>query len=381
MDSKKVLIAHIPYQFRGGEDTHVDILKEVYTKLGFSVHLAFKEKPKVSGLNNAIKMWRSLKEKTDFDFSIKDFDLIHLHNAFPFLGPAFFREVIRQKKPMLFTVHNHRFFCTNGLAFRSGSNCKICLNNNKEKKISFKPFFYNCNADLKKSLYHNLAINECIKENLYQRAVTKFLVPSKYLENVLLEWGAPPNKVVHLPNPIQKFNVDDIDLDFSFDVLYAGRLSYEKGIDRLIELIKITPKVRYCIVGSGPLLDFVKEETKNFINVILLPEKPHHEILSLIRKAKLGVVLSRCNENFPTFVFECLLNNKQVVMAKTESADSLSSRYGLLSLDFSNLNQVAKTIEDYIQEKLIAPINFEALKEVSIENYRENLKKILNEIL
>jgi glycosyltransferase involved in cell wall biosynthesis len=44
-------------------------------------------------------------------------------------------------------------------------------------------------------------------------------------------------------------------------VLFAGRLSYQKGIDILVEIIKKLPGVHFLVLGDGPQRGFVEELT------------------------------------------------------------------------------------------------------------------------
>ena len=89
--------------------------------------------------------------------------------------------------------------------------------------------------------------------------------------------------VHHIPNSI---NMDSLpaesDRRYKKQIIFAGRLSSEKGVDVLINLIKILPSdINLIILGSGPKENLFKNIKKS--NVNYLGYLPKNETISLIR--------------------------------------------------------------------------------------------------
>ena len=89
--------------------------------------------------------------------------------------------------------------------------------------------------------------------------------------------------VYHIPNSI---DIDSFptksDRRHKKQIIFAGRLSLEKGIDVLCELIEVLPSdINLIILGSGPKENLIKNIKKS--NVNYLGYLPKNETISLIR--------------------------------------------------------------------------------------------------
>ena len=89
--------------------------------------------------------------------------------------------------------------------------------------------------------------------------------------------------VYHIPNSI---NIQSLttksDRRYEKQIIFAGRLSQEKGIDVLCELIELLPSdINLIILGSGPKENLIKNIKKPNINY--LGYLPKNETISLIR--------------------------------------------------------------------------------------------------
>ena len=89
--------------------------------------------------------------------------------------------------------------------------------------------------------------------------------------------------VYHIPNSI---NIQSLttksDRRYEKQIIFAGRLSQEKGIDVLCELIELLPSdINLIILGSGPKENLIKNLKKP--NVNYLGYLPKNETISLIR--------------------------------------------------------------------------------------------------
>lgn len=324
---KKVLIAHVPYQYRGGEDIHVSALQKAYTHIGISsVFLPEDRSAPDHLLKHSLKSLIAIENFKDLDQFYEKHrpDFIHLHNAFPVLGPRFLKWVISRKIPLLMTIHNHRFFCTNGLALRDGRICRDCFSSS----LAWRPVLHNCNGEWFRTLYHSFAMTEIKYLNLLLRAVKFFIAPSPYIQDELIRWGVPEERVTHILNPIvppaQQTSGDlKKENSIKIDVLYASRLSVEKGLDSLLAVVQKQPQICFAIVGDGPLCPQVQKIANQQKNLTYYGPLSQDEVWKLIAVSKTGVLPSICNEILPTFVLELFYNGKPCVIARQSSTEWL----------------------------------------------------------
>ncbi len=323
----KVLIAHIPYLSRGGEDVHVEILTEVYRSIGIQPILY--PDTRAAEPVNPLRAFRSIFSNHPPDDFLKLWEreqptLIHAHNLFPILGPAFLSWVIREKIPLLMTIHNHRFFCTNGLALREDRICKECFHS----KVYWKPIVHNCNRSYAKTAYHSLSLTRLRLQNLYNRAVTRFIAPSPYIRNELVRHGVDEKKIEVMINPIIGQGLEkDAELPEAenvparIDVLYCGRLSIEKGIRQLIQTVALLPDLTFVIAGDGPEKPVVTQAAKNLKNLVYLGQVNQKTVRALIDRTKCGIIPSICNEILSSFAIESFYAGKPCVVPDMESTN------------------------------------------------------------
>ena len=114
---------------------------------------------------------------------------------------------------------------------------------------------------------------------LWADAIT---VPSKEMYDEYIEKGY---KVFHIPNAIDisSFSTEE-DRRYDKQIIYAGRLSKEKGILDLLAISEKLPKdVHLIIAGSGPEEQKVKDISKKYHNVHYLGYQSKENTIKLIR--------------------------------------------------------------------------------------------------
>ena len=84
----------------------------------------------------------------------------------------------------------------------------------------------------------------------YENNVDRFVVPSLFYLEKMIEWGWERRRFVHIPNFV---DVERLRLNFKVGkvFLYFGRLSQEKGLSTLVRAAAMA-KVPAWIVGAGP---------------------------------------------------------------------------------------------------------------------------------
>lgn len=232
-------------------------------------------------------------------------DIAHIHLLWGQITPSIFPVLRKYKIPILFTVHDYRIVCP-AYTFRDGNGriCEACRGK----------FFYRC------------VIHTCCKNSKLMSIVmageqyfrNTFFNPLKYIDGfIYVSNFAKGIQEKHMP--LIKAKPSIILYNFSESIascpkilqedkyyLYFGRLSYEKGINTLLEAFKMLPNCKLKVVGKGPkeneLKDFVCKS--NMQNVEFLGYKQGEELTSLVSGAYFVIVPSEWYENNPMTIIE-----------------------------------------------------------------------------
>lgn len=248
-------------------------------------------------------------------------DIAHLHNISTHFSPSIIFVLKKYNIPIVMTLHDYKLFCPNYKFFSNGEVCYDCLKNK------------NYNSCLSKKCIKNSRIQswggylEARFQNDFLKIADKidvFLSPSLFMKRKAIEWGIDKEKIIHLPNFIEKdFGKGITALDKKLPYfLYFGRLSHEKGVELLIEsfseIKEQLPDWQLKIVGNGPERNKLENFAKGEKQIEFLGEKRGNskELKQIIANANLIVIPSLWPENFPYSVLESFALSKPVIAAK-----------------------------------------------------------------
>ncbi len=373
--STRVLIGHVPYRNRGGEDLHVEVLRSIYGSLGWQSDL-------IPGIRNpqsysTTDILGSLIGRKS-EISLSDFDLIHIHNIYPVLGPRFLREALASGKPVFWTVHNHRFYCTNGLALYGSERCEVC----KFKPSILRPVLRNCNSDWKKSAYYATSLARVRAEGLLQR-ITRFIAPSPYIAEEIAALGIPTSRISMLPNPV--FDGDALVKRVEREsensrglFVYAGRFSEEKGVRLFPKLAQALPEYDFELFGEGPQWAEIQLQARGLENLFLRGPAPHDEIIRSLKRATAGILPSICNEICPTFAIETLAAGKPVYLRESESTRWLRERFGAIGIPGGGTEGFVSQVRSHPPTALSDAIANRVRMTFSHDAYRTALATLIN---
>ncbi|OPL12019.1 MAG: hypothetical protein AVO34_02055 [Firmicutes bacterium ML8_F2] len=246
-------------------------------------------------------------------------EIAHLHNIFSHLSSSIIFTLKKYHIPIIMTLHDYKLFCPNYKFFSNGEVCYDCLKNKN---------YYSCLSKkcLKGSMAKSLiGFLEAKFQNDFLKITDKidvFLAPSLFMGKKALEWGIDKEKVIHLPNFIDKDFCKGIKASKSQTpyFLYFGRLSQEKGVNLLIESFNEIKKDltdwKLKIVGDGPNKNELESLAQRERRIEFLGEKKGKELKQIIANAELVVIPSLWPENFPYSVLESFILSKPVLAAK-----------------------------------------------------------------
>lgn len=234
-------------------------------------------------------------------------DVLHCHNIYHQLTPSIINAAARLKCPVVLTLHDYKPVCPVYTQVRRGEICTRCAGGRFESVLVRR-----C-AD--GSLGHSALL---WAEARYHaaigsyRRVDRFIAPSRFMRDAVVRiFGA--DKIVHIPNGIDtsRIKVSDHDDDF---VLYAGRLTREKGVETLLRAHAADGGAwRLVVAGTGPMLDelrarFSRAEFTGHLTGPALQER--------LGRASLVVVPSEWPENSPLSVLEAMAHGKPIVASR-----------------------------------------------------------------
>ena len=163
------------------------------------------------------------------------------------------------------------------------------------------------------------------------------------------------SNVYFIPNGINIQSLPmGIDTRYKKQIIFAGRLSQEKGIHTVIETAKKLPKdIDLLIIGDGPENSFVIESIKNYKNIHYLGYQSKEKTIPLIRGSKL-LIQPSIAEGISATLLEAMACNTPVIATNIGGNVELFNNDSGILIEPENseelLNQIISLVND--QEKL-----------------------------
>ena len=243
-------------------------------------------------------------------------DVVHLFNIYHHISPSILPPVKKRSIPLVQTVNDYKLVCPNYLLFTNGRPCLRCRNGRYANAVRYRclhgSLSWSMLAALEMLLHRIMAV--------YQRHVSMFLVPSRFVLAKLHEIGVNPNQTKHLPYcvPVGHAVAAAPSGKNQGYILYFGRLSREKGLATLVGAMSRLPDLELRIAGDGPLRSHLEQQirTIGLTNVRLLGHCRGEDLHRLVAGAQLSVLPSEWYEVFGQSVVESLLLSRPVVASR-----------------------------------------------------------------
>ena len=113
--------------------------------------------------------------------------------------------------------------------------------------------------------------------------------------------------VFQVPNAIDTSSLEtNVDKRYSKQIIFAGRLSHEKGIDSLISISKkLTNDIHLIILGTGPEEEKINDLVKNYENIHFFGYQNKNKTISLIRGSDI-LIQPSLNEGISSTILEAM---------------------------------------------------------------------------
>ena len=230
--------------------------------------------------------------------------VVHIHNTFPLLSPSILYACRDHRVPVVATMHNFRMVCPRGDLFRDGSSCQDCVG-----RLPMPALKHRCYRDSVLATAP-LAAGVVIHRDAWRALISAYIFLSTVQRDILLADGVPPERSFVKPNFVPHlFAPSSGPRDY---VVYAGRLSVEKGVDLLMEAWELFrhsgehDSLRLVLAGTGPLEEQVEEWARGHTSVDWVGLLEPSTFASILAQARAAVVPSRCLETFGLVALEAM---------------------------------------------------------------------------
>lgn len=227
-------------------------------------------------------------------------DIAHAHLMWGCTAPAIFGVLKKYHIPLVHTAHDYRMVCPAYTFMTQGKVCEECQGKH----------FYKCVKN--RCSKGSLLMSTVMAMEMYFRNV--FFSPVKNIQGFI--YVSEFAKSIHEKYSPKLANVDNVVLYNSTAksikgeksrgdyFLYYGRLSYEKGIDKLIDAAKELPWLKLKIVGTGPIENELKSRVGISSRIEFIGYKKGQELYDIVANAQFVVVPSQWYENNPMTIVE-----------------------------------------------------------------------------
>lgn len=229
--------------------------------------------------------------------------VVHIHNTFPLLSPSILYACHDHRVPVVATMHNFRMVCPRGDLFRDGSLCQDCVG-----RLPLPALRHRCyrNSALATA---PLAAGIVIHRNAWHSLISAYIFLSTVQRDILAD-GVPPERSFVKPNFVPHlFTPSSGPRDY---VVYAGRLSVEKGVDLLMKAWELFrhgtehDSLRLVLAGAGPLEEQVEEWARGHTSVDWVGLLEPSTFASILAQSRAAIVPSRCLETFGLVAVEAM---------------------------------------------------------------------------
>jgi len=297
---------HTRYREPGGEDVAVHAERRLLTDAGHEVKTL--EFENAAGTLRALRQlaaspWnaRSAHRATE---AVQGFrpDVVHVHNTWFAASPAVLYGARRSRTAVLMTLHNFRLGCVNGLLFRDGVVCEDCVGSHPWHGVLHRCYRGSAGASAvaatQIALHRRLGSWSALVDMFI--ALSRFSIP-RHVAN-----GVPGERIVLKRNHVDDPGPRELPPSAARDVLFVGRLSAEKGLERLVDAWgQAAPEgLRLVLVGDGPMRARLAENTTPNVEVRGLATAD--EVMRRMLHARALVVPSEWYEGQPMVVLEAL---------------------------------------------------------------------------
>jgi glycosyltransferase involved in cell wall biosynthesis len=234
--------------------------------------------------------------------------IAHVHNIYHHLSPSILPMLRKRSIPVVMTVHDLKLACPAYTMMADGQPCERCRGgkiHNVLIKRCIKGSFALSGLVMVEAMAHRLF-------RLYEANISRFVVPSRFVLEKLVEWGWSRERLTYVPNfvDLDRFRPNT---EIGRRFVYCGRLDNLKGVATLVRAAAAVAQP-LTLVGSGPDEASLRRLSEQLgADCAFLGHQTKDALVSVIQSARAVVVPSECNENAPLAVLEAYAAGRPVI--------------------------------------------------------------------
>jgi glycosyltransferase involved in cell wall biosynthesis len=254
-------------------------------------------------------------------------EIAHVHAPSRYLTPSVLRPFERAGVPVVMTLHDFKPWCTNRVLFAHGAPCERCRGGRHWHALTT-----GCvQGSRAKSAVGMVEAYAHDALGAY-RAVRCWIAPSRFVLEKVVELGADRARVRLVPHGVEPGmpTADTAGPALGVGppaegryVLFAGRLSLEKGVRLLPALAARVAPVPLVVAGGGPLERWLADAAALAPNLRLLGHRGAAEVRALVQGAAVVIVPSLFYETYCYAAAEALLDGRPVVASRIGAVPEL----------------------------------------------------------
>lgn len=251
----RILQVHTRYREAGGEDVVLDAHRDLLVSAG-SVVRRLQAANADSGLHAALQLgmapWNPVSAvKARLLANSMSPDIAHIHNTWFAASPSVITALRAAEIPSVMTLHNYRLTCLNAQLLRGGQPCTLCVGSHPWRGVKFR--CYRGSFLGSAAAAATLSLNRLL--GTWEHGIQRFLVFTSFQRDLMVDAGIDAGRIDIVPNFVADPGERLEKPTASNMLLYVGRLSAEKGVDRLVDAWKrVAPTdARMVLAGDGPL--------------------------------------------------------------------------------------------------------------------------------
>jgi len=328
----KILLVHNTYQQAGGEDVVFEQEKKNLQRGGH--HVATYERSnheieRYSAVQRAtlIKsiVWNTDSRREFAELLARESpDLVHVHNTFIMISPSIYSACREQGVPVVQTLQNYRLMCPGALFFRDGKVCEECVEHGLWRGIQ-----HGCYRDSRlqtAGVALMLAWHRQLKT--YHELVDCSVAATEFSRAKFVAAGFNADKIVVKPNFMDQ---DPGPRERAGDyVVFAGRLSQEKGVAALVAAWEqVPPSIPLRIVGDGPLRASLEDQAKErgLTGITFCGRLSREESIATVKGARFQITPSVWYEGFPMVIVEAFACGVPVLCSRLGGMQEIVADY------------------------------------------------------
>ena len=346
---EKLLIVHNFYKEYGGEDSN--IYEELdYFKENFEVNFFYEKNSNLLDFFDILSFFfkSNIRTNRKFKETLDQFnpDIVYIHNTWFKVNLGIFDILKKKKIKVVLKIHNFRYDCGRHFLAKNHLSKK-----NKCDACGFsRPYLFFLNKYYSESFIKSFFLFTYSRKyfEIIKNYPLILLAVNTFHKQKLVELGIKQEKVKIFYNPINFQTYPDINKSNS--LVYAGRISKEKGVEELIHAWQKSNLSHYklFIIGEGEVKNKLERKyTDN--NIEFLGYLPNEKVLEYIVKAKAVITATKLYEGQPRLLCEASSLGTVSIYPSFGGMDEFFPKdytYSFKQFDYEDLTKVINLLEE-----------------------------------